>query len=265
MRKSVPIRITSSDQKEYARLVRNAKAKIRRTNQKYQVDLTSDIKIPSINEFRTREEFNKWKQKMSSFTNRSNLKYQFEKNRYGVVATKKDLNRIRRDDEKALKIIEEKINQQKDKPFYVNGKMVGTQEFKSLWLAKPDIGGFYKWKPFDWENVRDKRAVANRLKRLDKVLEEDYFDKRTAKMKQNFIEELQFSFNSEADKVVDMLQYLRPDDFYELYNMFPDVFDFRLYSSENAGGADDTDDLVAMEAYLEDFFQGRIDMDFKGI
>ena len=200
---------------------------------------------------------------MSSFTNRSNMRFQFEKNPYGHVATKSDLKKIEQGDKRVMKMFEKKIDEQKDKPFFVNGKMMGTQEFKSLWLSKPDTGGFYQWKPFDFQKARDPNAVKKRLQRLDVVLEPDYFDKRTQRMQENFLREIEFSFNSEADKVLDMLKYLRPDDFYELFQMFPDVFDFRLYASENSGGASDTDDLIAMQGYLEDFFSGRIDMDLK--
>ena len=200
---------------------------------------------------------------MKSFTNRANDRFQFVKNKYDQSASKRDLKLIEKREKIVMKRFEEKIDKQKDKPFYVNGKPMGTQEFKSLWLAKPDIGGYYKWKPFDWENTKDSRAVKRRLEKLDKVLEEDYFDKRTQRMKENFMREIEFSFNNHADKVLDMLKYLRPDDFYELYNMLPEVFDFSLYASENSGGRSDVSDLVAMQGYLEDFFSGRIDMDLK--
>lgn len=244
-------------------MVRNTKAKIKRTKKKYNVDLTGSVSLPSIEMFQTREQFNEWKEEMKSFTNRANERYQFKQNQHGVVASKRDLKRIEKKEAKAQKMFEQKLEAQRNKPFFMNGKQVGTQEFKSLWLAKGDIGGFYKWKPFDWENTKDPHAVRKRLKKLDKVLQPNYFETRTNRMKQSFIEELKFSFNAEANQVIDMLQYLQPDDFYELYQMFPDVFDFRLYASENSGGASDIDDLLAMQGYLEDFFQGRIDMDLK--
>src|SRR5690606_23216478 len=91
---TTPIRITKNDRKEYARLVRNTKAKIRRTAKNYGIDLSNQIQIPSIEEFRSREHFNEWKNKQHSFTSLSNRNFQFKKNEFGVVASKRELDII---------------------------------------------------------------------------------------------------------------------------------------------------------------------------
>ena len=220
--------------------------------------------MTDISLFQTREQFNEWKRDIKEFTSRKNDRFQFVKNKRGTSASKADLKFIAEHEQKVKEMFERKIEEQKDKPFYVNGKMVGTQEFKSLWLSNPNIGGYYKWKPFEWDKVTSKETVKNRIKRLKTVLKPNYFEKRTNDMKTNFMNSIAFSFNSEAEKVLDMLKSLPPDDFYELFQMHGDVFDFNLYASENSGGASDIDDLLKMQEYLEDFFQGRTDMDLKG-
>ncbi|WP_238629291.1 hypothetical protein, partial [Klebsiella pneumoniae] len=74
MPRNRPIRITRNDKKEFSRLAKNAKAKIRRTLKNYGIDLTGDVFIPeSIESFGTRKGFNKWKESVSSFTNPANL------------------------------------------------------------------------------------------------------------------------------------------------------------------------------------------------
>jgi hypothetical protein len=95
---------------------RIARAKVKRTFQKYGVDLTEEVSIPSLDSFQTREEFNKWKEKAGSFTNRNNQKFQFVKNEHGVVASKSLLNEISRNRKKKFVLAERKVKRNKSKP-----------------------------------------------------------------------------------------------------------------------------------------------------
>lgn len=263
MGRTTPIRIKKNDQREYARLVRNAKAKIDRVKKNYGIDLSSSVRVPSLGEFSNKEEFEQWKHDMSWFTNRSNTKYQFKKNEHNIVADKRTLNEIKRL-KKIEKIhYEKKVKELENKPFIVSGEVVSTQGQRAQMMAKPTIGGLHPVKEFDFSKVRSQRELKRALESARKRSKPNYYAERTEKMKRNFIESVQFAFNSEADKIVDMLEYISADDFYELFNMY-DTFDFKLYSSENSGGADDTADLEEMQEYLEDFLAGGIDMDLQG-
>ena len=74
------IRISNKDKKEYAKLVKNAKSKVRRVQKNYGIDLSKEIELPSLESFETRKQFNEWKQKQSSFLNRvSNPASRFHK------------------------------------------------------------------------------------------------------------------------------------------------------------------------------------------
>ena len=105
------IRITQNDRAEFARLARNAKAKVRRTFKNYGIDLTGEVDIPTLDDFKTRKQFNEWREKVESFTNRNNLNYQFVKNDFGVSASKKELNDIARDVKKAQRLADQKIKE----------------------------------------------------------------------------------------------------------------------------------------------------------
>src|SRR5699024_3422087 len=142
MARITPIRITQNDRKEYARLVRNTRAKIRRTERNYGIDLSDEVRLPSsIDEFSTRKDFNEWKQEMSSFTNRANTNYQFVKNKYDVVASKKQLFKIEQDTKEAQRIAKEEIQKHLDKPVYHKGKKIGTVEDRTLHMSTPDVTG----------------------------------------------------------------------------------------------------------------------------
>jgi hypothetical protein len=97
-------------------LVKNSKAKVKRTFQKYGVDLTEEVSIPSLDSFQTREEFNEWKEKAGSFTNRNNQRFQFVKNEHGVVASKSLLNEISRNRKKEILLAEKKLKEIKANP-----------------------------------------------------------------------------------------------------------------------------------------------------
>lgn len=244
-------------------MVRNAKAKISRVKKNYGIDLSSSISVPLLGEFSSKEEFEQWKHNMNWFTNRSNNKYQFKKNEHGVVADKKTINEIKRLKKIEKRNQEKKIKEIENKPFIVSGKVVSTVGQRAQMMAKPSVGGLYPVKEFDFSKVRTQRELKRALESARKRSKPNYHAERTEKMKQNFIDSVQFAFNSEADKIVDMLRYISADDFYELFNMY-DTFDFKLYSSENSGGSDDTADLEEMQDYLEEFLAGGTDMDLQG-
>src|SRR5690606_8337479 len=126
LRRTSPIRITKNDREEYARLVRNAKAKIRRTDKNYGVDLSRQVKLPDINNFSTRSEYNQWKQEMERFTNRYTKEFQFVKNAKGVVANKQQLYDFKKANEKARTLAIKKNEKIKNEPYFVGGKQEGT-------------------------------------------------------------------------------------------------------------------------------------------
>jgi hypothetical protein len=84
-------------------------------------------------------------------------------------------------------------------------------------------------------------------------------------MKVNFLEQLNEAFNSDADTLTDKIKKMPAQDFYELYLMF-DEFDFNIFYPVD-GIEDDNSHLRQvnqMESYVDRYFNGRIDMDFRG-
>jgi hypothetical protein len=201
-------------------LVKNSKAKVKRTFQKYGVDLTEEVSIPSLDSFQTREEFNEWKEKAGSFTNRNNQRFQFVKNEHGVVASKSLLNEISRNRKKEILLAEKKLKEIKANP-------VANQEL--LKMAEPQRGGgVHIPKPFNFKEVRSRGRLEDLVESTRRRSDPKFYDKRTIRMQEVFIEELEKAFNSDANSLVDKIKSMTPDEFIDMYKMYPS-FDFRIF------------------------------------
>lgn len=258
-----PIRITENDRKEYAKLAKNAKAKIKRTAKTYGIDLTQEIPVPKLDEFKTRSDFNEWKEKSSSFTNRNNLTYQFKKNIYGVVASKKLINQLERDNKRNQRIAEEASKQAENKPFISGNKEQGTVGQRMLQMGRPNVGGITRPPDFDFNTIRNYDRLKRVQENINRRSDPEYYDKRKETMKDNFIYTLGLSFNSNADELVKELRNIPADDFFEMYLMF-DEFDFTYYDSENVGAVHDEDKIQQMLSYIERYKRGDIPLPLKG-
>jgi hypothetical protein len=249
-------------------LAKNTKAKIARTNKNYGIDLSSEINLPdSIENFSNRSEFNQWKERQASFTNRANTHFQFKKNEFDVVATKKQLNEIERKTKEAQRLSDQ-FNQKVDKqPFTSGGKEQGTVAEERWKLGKPLGAGIRRPLDFDFDRIKSQRELENKLKSSEKRADPIYYNKRMEIMQRNFIENIRQSLNSDGDELVKKLELIPPDDFYEMYLMF-DEFDFALWDSEGIlfGNHEEAMQHVSqMLSYVERYEQKKINFDLKGI
>lgn len=264
MARGKSIRITQNDRQEYARLVRNSKAKINRIRKKFNLDLSNEIELPSIESFSSRKQFNEWKQEISSFTNRNNRNYQFVKNPYDVVASKKEIAEIERATKQAQRIAKKLQEEAKNKPFISGGKEQGTVGQQMLQMGKPNTAGITIPPDFDFNRIRNKEQLKSKKENMEKRSNPEYFDRRMETMKNNFMELLHSAFNSDADYLVEKLKDIPASDFYEMYLMF-DEFSFNEYY-QMEGIEDDSaslNDLRKMESYVEMYENGRINFDLK--
>lgn len=138
----------------YHREVRNTRAKINRVKKHHNIDLSEEIPIPSLEDFSSRKELNKWVREVQSFRNRANRNYQFVKNQYGVSASKARLDRIEEKTKKAQKLADEQIDKYEDKPFISGGETQGT-----VGMQRPNKAGIYRPEDFNFEDVRSKQRL----------------------------------------------------------------------------------------------------------
>jgi hypothetical protein len=258
-KKISPIRIFERDKKEYAKLVKNAKSKIRNVSKKYGIDLSGEVEFKKIEDFKSREEFNRWKEKQASFTNRNNLNFQFVKNDYGVVASKAKISKIQRDVKKAQRDADRLAKQAENKPrVAAGGQVAGTLGQKMLQMGKPNIGGIYRPKDFNFSDVRNQNRLEEIERNMEKRADPKYRDERTERMRERYVRKLYDVFNSDANRLVDMIMAMPVDEFYDMYQMI-DEFDFNeiyieQYLSELGQTASDL--TSRLENYVERYQRG---------
>jgi hypothetical protein len=262
------IRFTENDRREFSRLVKNTKSKISRVEGKYGESASRKIReaieIPdSLEEFTNRKAFERWKNKMSEVTNRSNPNFQFVQNENGVVATKQEIKEITKLNEQARKLTEEENKRIGEKPFFVGGKQFGTVEQQKMRVER-DRETINQIAKFDFDSVKDEKELEYRKEVAEKRADPKYYSTRKETMKRNFIEQVNMSFNSDADELVELLVDIPAEDFYEMYHMFAE-FDFSDYDSEGnyIGAGDPTAHVERLKGYVERYFRNGLDMDLK--
>lgn len=235
-------------------MVRNARAKIRRTRKNYGIDLTNEIDLPKIESFQTRAEFNIFKEEAARFTYRGTREYQFVKNRYGVVASKKEINVLESQAEQARR------NAQK----YIEKHKSPVAEQRRALLKNENYAGVNLPNKFKFETIQSRRMLEKKKEYLGKMSEPTYYDERLLNMLENYKKILKLTFGSDSDEVIELLNQTSPEDFYELYEMYFESFNFAIYSSD--GTEDDAvhNDLANVIRHLKSNLAGDEDMTLRG-
>lgn len=259
MAKITPIRIRKKDREEYKRLVRNSRAKINRIKKNYGIDVSSDVKIPSLDDFTTRQEYNAWKEQQQKFTSRTNLDYQFIKNKYDVVISKREKQEIERDTKKAQRLAKEMLKDVDKRAFVSGGKKQGTVGQRMLQVDKPNLTGIYVPADFNFDAIPTRSAFDSRKANIRSRTDRKTFDERKERMKDNFIRAVEGSFNSEANKLIKELGKLSGSEFYDMWLSFNE-FDFQDFDSDGQNVDADEGQINQMLSYLEQYEKGQIDL-----
>jgi hypothetical protein len=220
------IRISKNDEQEYKRLVRNAKAKMRRLKKDHGIDLTDEISLPSLSSFQTRKEFNNFKEDINKFNKGLKNDYKIVKNDQGIAFTKKEVKNYERKQKEAIQLAEE---------HYAKTKTENQKIF--LKPSNLDIP-----RKIDLNDIKTRENFKTRMENLTKRSNPDYFNERDELFKTNYIKSILGSFNERevVNEIVELIQAIPADRFYDIYKEYIDYFDFELFDSEGqAVGADD--------------------------
>jgi hypothetical protein len=220
------IRISKNDEQEYKRLVRNAKAKMRRLQKQHGIDLTNEISLPSLSSFQNRKEFNHFKEDINKFNKGLKNDYKIVKNDQGIAFTKKEIKIYERKQKEAIQLAEE---------HYAKTKTENQKIF--LKPSNLDIP-----RKIDLNDIKTRENFKTRMENLTKRSNPDYFNERDELFKTNYIKSILGSFNERevVNEIVELIQAIPADRFYDIYKEYIDYFDFELFDSEGqAVGADD--------------------------
>jgi len=268
VKKSPKLRIDSKTQAEYNSLVKRSKAKVSRVQKKYGVDLSGEIELPSITSFKSRKAFNEWKGQAESFTNRYNTKFQFRKNEQGVVASKKFLNEIERDTNKARRNAKELIAKVENKEIKVGGKPQGvTVGQQAKLLSRPNIAGVVVPPKFNFKNIQDQKQLNKKAENMRDRASSKFYNERNKTMRDNYADMLSLSYHNWADDLAKRIRELPPDIFFEMYTQ-EDEFDFSQWDSEGqyTGGEEVSEaegKINKMMGFIDQYWAGKMKLDLK--
>jgi hypothetical protein len=220
------IRISKNDEQEYKRLVRNAKAKMRRLQKQHGIDLTDEISLPSLSSFQNRKEFNNFKEDINKFNKGLKNDYKIVKNDQGVAFTKKEVKAYEKKQKEAIQLAEEHYEKTKT-------------ENQKIFLKPSNLDIPRK---IDLNDIRTRENFKNRMENLTKRSDPEYFNYRDELFKTNYIKSILGSFNEReiVEEIVELLQAIPADRFYDIYKEYIEFFDFELFDSEGQSvGADD--------------------------
>jgi hypothetical protein len=220
------IRISKNDEQEYKRLVRNAKAKMRRLQKQHGIDLTAEISLPSLSSFQTRKAFNNFKEDINKFNKGLKNDYKIVKNEQGVAFTKKEVKKYEKKQKEAIELAEQ---------HYAKTKTENQKIF--LKPSNLDIP-----RKIDLNDIKTRENFKTRMENLTKRSNPDYFNERDELFKTNYIKSILGSFNERevVNEIVELIQAIPADRFYDIYKEHNEYFDFELFDSEGQTvGADD--------------------------
>lgn len=244
-------------------MVRNARAKIRRTQKAHGVDLTKELPLPKLKEFSTRTEFNQWKEQAESFTNPHNMKYQFRTNPYGVTVSKSDLLKMETNRRRSIQRAKDEIKRVEDFEIKQGGKTFATVKQRNLHFSEPDVTGVRVPSKINFNEIKNERRLREIIEADKKKQDREYYLKRKVQMKENFIEGLEKAYGNEADDLIDLIISLDPEWFYDLYIGNAEVdFDDFIYPGNEAVGVNQVSDHVnKVYAVLMSAIEGNTEFD----
>lgn len=252
----------NDQKKEYQRLVKNTKAKMKRVRDEYGIDLSYHIEIPSFDEVKSPDAFDDFSENMMSFTDRSNLNYQFNRNKYGMVYSLAEVQEGIENTKLAQENARKFIDRFKEKEYQISGKDAGyTVGDRMMLYERENVAGITVPDDFDINTIQNRSRLEGRLELLQEKADGVFFDRSMRTMKENFMKSLKGSFNSEADDIVEMIDVLPEDDFFELFIQSAE-FTFEDYASD--GSIDGTaEQAERLRGYLHEYFKGNVDMSMK--
>ena len=175
------------------------------------------------------------------------------KNPFGTVASKKELNEMKRKTKIAQERARKLISGQMDKPWIFKGQVRSTQGQRMQMMGGPaEAAGVTVPPDFDFNKMRTQRQFTERKEAIDKRMDVDYYDRKMERMQLNFMDILSLSFGPDADELLILLNELTPKEFWEIYQMF-EGFDFALYDSDGQDVDANLGQLHRMENYTEAF------------
>lgn len=214
MSKQRNIRVRGADRELIQKLNKRVSSKKSRLRKKG-IEI-EDFQTQGVTTFSTRAEFNKYVQRMESFTNPHNLSHQYVKTASDLVLTKKELNEYDRQIKRINTMKEKRRRQIEKMDATIQGKDTGTTLGQMAGYAKNQKYGGLAPLTNNIDIFRDKMDFKKYMENLKDKFKGDFIKKRDALYKENYLKGIEniHGKNTDLYKIVDKTSL---KDFMHLY------------------------------------------------
>ena len=216
------------------RLTQRDKDKIRKVNQSItrknkQLDrLGVDIYKPVIkaSDFTSRKQLNNYLDEARTYTR--SYAYKYKQNVYGVTVSNRELAQAKRLAQDITRERQKRFKEVAPKEFKSYGKPTGSSVYQRRFMT---ARGDDKYDIFDpvslnFGTLQSRGQFERRVANYMKQLEPDYIGKKNELLKDNIIKAMRKHWGSYADKSIDYVKSLSPDEVLEQF-LTEDIFDFK--------------------------------------
>ena len=216
------------------RLTQRDKDKIRKVNQSItrknkQLDrLGVDIYKPVIkaSDFTSRKQLNNYLDEARTYTR--SYAYKYKQNVYGVTVSNRELAQAKRLAEAITRERQKRFKEVAPKEFKSYGKPTGSSVYQRRFMT---ARGDDKYDIFDpvslnFGTLQSRGQFERRVANYMKQLEPDYISKKNELLKDNIIRAMRKHWGNYADKSIDYVKTLTPDEVLEQF-LTEDIFDFK--------------------------------------
>ena len=216
------------------RLTQSDKDKIRKVNQNIarknkQLDkLGVDIYKPVIkaSDFKTRKQLNNYLDEARVYTR--GYAYKYKQNVYGVTASNIELARAKRLAQDITRERQKRFKEIAPKEFKSYGKPTGSSVYQRRLMTKRGDDKYDIFDPvsFNFGVLQSRGQFERRIANYMKQIEPDYIGKKNELLKENIIRAMKKHWGNYADKSIDYVKSLSPDEVLEEF-LTEDIFDFK--------------------------------------
>lgn len=216
------------------RLTQKDKDKIRKVNQNItrknkQLDnLGVNVYKPIIkaSDFKSRKQLNEYLNEAKVYTRGYAFKYKANKN--NVVASNRELAQIKRLAQDITRERAKRFKEVAPKDFKSYGKSTKSNVYQRRLMTKKGEDKYAMFDPveFNFSNIQTRNQFEKRLEYYSKQLEPDYIPKKNEQLKENIIKAMRKHWGKYADKSIEYVKSLSPDEVVEQF-LTEDIFDFK--------------------------------------
>lgn len=218
--------------------------------------------VPKLSDIHSWEAYHAFIEKGKEFTNRAKKKYQFVKNKDGIVATETTLKRIERNNEKAIRYARKEI-EEKSKIEIEGGRTTLGERLPMM--GRPNVAGIREVDEFDFSEVGSIRRLLDIAKNMEKRASGKFYKDAYDTYLNNFANLLERVFHSDASEALNILRNMDASDFYDMSQKYKDVMYFdHFYKAHKELIEPEEGDLNRILEYLKSYTDGNENFDLKG-